>query len=80
MSARCFKFSRAWHCRCELEEGHAGYCVSAGDGFYGYDLRFETPEGEKIDDPKWVARIEEEYGEDFLDELERELKQRGKRR
>lgn len=30
---RCPYHSRAWGCRCELESGHDGDCVSAGDGF-----------------------------------------------
>jgi len=32
---RCGYHSRAWGCRCDLEIGHEGNCVSAGDGFKG---------------------------------------------
>jgi len=40
---RCPFHSRAWNCRCDLEEGHAGWCVSEGDAFAGgWDPTKET--------------------------------------
>lgn len=32
---RCPRVSHAWGCRCELDAGHDGMCVSAGDAFFG---------------------------------------------
>lgn len=40
MAKRCRWHSRAYGVRCELEQGHTGLCVNAGDGFRaGWDGR-----------------------------------------
>ncbi len=49
---RCPFHSRAWGCQCELEAGHEGSCVSAGDGFAGgWDPKKQPDPLKKIGGP-----------------------------